>query len=127
MARRAAIRAIFAGIDPPMRSTLPIALVVAALLPGCAESQLAGHLLYMTPYKFEQLDCTELKKKATAATAQVKSVEQLRDKASSSTAGPVVNTVVYGPDYSKARWEQRLYQDQIARKNCDDPPPDAAN
>ena len=97
-------------------------LACAALLSGCAESQMAGHLLYMTPYKFEQLDCAELKKKADAATTQVKSIEQLRDKANASAAGPVVNSMVYGPDYSRARWEQRLYQDEMARKNCDAPP-----
>ena len=110
-----------------MRSTLLSALYLAALLPGCAESQWAGHLLYMTPYNFKKFDCKELKQKAAAATQQVTKFEQLRDKANASVAGPVVNTMVYGPDYSKARWEQRLYQDEIARKSCDAPPPEAGN
>lgn len=107
-----------------MRRTFAPALFAAALLPGCAESQLAGHLLYMTPYKVEDLDCTALKGRAANATAQVKKVEQLRDKANASAAGPVINSVVYGPDYTRARWEERLYQGEIARKNCDAPPPE---
>jgi len=105
------------------------ALLMAALSSGCAESQLTGSLLYMTPYKFEQTDCAELKKKAEAATKRVNDLEQLRDKAATSAAGPLVNTMVYGPDYSRARWEQHLYGDEIARKNCDaaPPPPEPAN
>ena len=123
---RAAIRAIFAGKGFSMRRTFAPVLLAAASLSGCAESQLAGHLLYMTPYKIEDLDCTALKGRAASATAQVKKFEDLRDKANASTAGPVINSMVYGPDYTRARWEQRLYQGEIARKNCDAPPPEAA-
>ena len=106
-----------------MRSTILPALLAAALLMGCAENQMAGHLLYMTPYNFEKLTCDELKGKVAVATIRVKELEALRDKASTSTAGPVVNSVVYGPDYTRARWEQRLYQEEFDRKNCDAPPP----
>lgn len=98
------------------------ALLAAAALAGCGESRVAGSLLYMTPYKFEQFDCTELRKRADGATSRLREVEQLRNKAGTSAAGPVINSMVYGPDYSKARWEHDLYQDQIARKNCDAPP-----
>ena len=77
-----------------MRSTILPALLAATLLVGCAESQMAGHLLYMTPYNFEKLTCEELKNKANGATTKVKDLEQMRDKASASTAGPVVNSVV---------------------------------
>jgi len=110
-------------IDPAMLREVSTALLMAALPSGCAESQLTGSLLYMTPYKIEQTDCAELKKKSVAATARVKQMEQLRDKAASSAAGPLVNTMVYGPDYSRARWEQRLYGDEMARKSCDAQPP----
>ena len=114
----------FCRQEPAMRSTiLPALLAAAALLVGCAESQMAGHLLYMTPYNFEKLTCDELKGKAGAATLKINELEQLRDKAATSTAGPVVNSVVYGPDYTRARWEQRLYQDEFDRKNCGAPPP----
>ena len=106
-----------------MRQLLPILVSVAAALAGCAESQLAGSLIYMEPYGLEKLECAELKKRAAAATDRLKVQEQLMDRASGSTAGPVVNTVVYGPDYSRARWDQRLYEREIARRNCDPPPP----
>jgi hypothetical protein len=121
--RRAAIRTVFADIDRLMRRSAPTVLLITALLSGCAESQLAGHLLYMTPYKIEALDCTELKKKADGATTRAKELEQVREKAAGSAAGPVINTMVYGPDYTKARWEQRLYEEEIARKSCAFPPP----
>ena len=113
----------FCRQEPAMRSTILPALLAAALLVGCAENQMAGHLLYMTPYNFEKLTCEELKGKAGAATTRVKDLEALRDKAGTSTAGPVVNSVVYGPDYTRARWEQRLYQEEFDRKNCGAPPP----
>src|SRR5262249_28527057 len=110
--------------EPGMRRTIHPALLAAALHVGCEENQMAGHLLYMTLYNFEKLTCEELKNRANGATLRVKDLEGLRDKANASTAGPVVNSVVYGPDYTKARWEQRLYQEEFDRKNCGAPPPE---
>jgi hypothetical protein len=101
----------------------PASLLIAAALSGCVETHLTGSLLYMTPYNLEAMDCAELKKKADTAAARTREVEQLRDKASASAAGPVINTFVYGPDYSKARWDQQLYQGEFARKSCDVLPP----
>ena len=108
----------------PAPAPLIAAALAAAALAGCGESRVAGSLLYMTPYKFEKFTCEELKNKAGAATTRVRDLEQLRYKASKSTAGPVVNSMVYGPDYTKARWEQRLYQEEFDRKNCGAPPPE---
>ena len=110
-----------------MRTFHPALLIAAALaaslLTGCGESRTAGSLLYMTPNKFDQFDCAELKKRQGGAQARLRDVEQLRDKANASAAGPVINSMVYGPDYSRARWDYQLYTDEIARKNCDAPPP----
>ena len=61
-----------------MRRAAPTILLITALVSGCAESQLGGHLLYMTPYKIEALECSELKKKADAATSRTKELDQLR-------------------------------------------------
>jgi hypothetical protein len=105
-----------------MRIAAPCVALIAVVLTGCAESRVAGSLLYMTPYKFEEFDCTELKKRAAAAAARVKAQEELMDRAGASAAGPVINAMVYAPDHSRAVWELRLYQDEIARKNCDAPP-----
>jgi hypothetical protein len=124
--RRAAIRTAFADIDRRMRRSAPTVLLITALVSGCAESQLGGHLLYMTPYKLEALECAELKKKADGARTRAKELEQVREKAAASAAGPVINTMVYGPDYPKARWEQRLYEEEFARKSCEFPPPEPA-
>jgi hypothetical protein len=105
-----------------MRIAVPCVAVVAVVLTGCAESRVAGSLLYMTPYRYEEFDCVELKKRASAAASVVKQQEELMDRAGASTAGPLINAMVYGPDHSRAVWELRLYQDEIARKNCDAPP-----
>jgi hypothetical protein len=104
-----------------MRIAAPYIVVMAAVLAGCADTRVAGTLLYMTPYRFEEFDCTELRKRATAAEARVKIQEGLMDRAGASAAGPFINAMVYGPDHSRAVWELRLYQDEIARKNCDVP------
>jgi hypothetical protein len=108
-----------------MRSAVPTIVLIAAVLSGC-ESRVAGSLLYMTPYRFDELDCAELKKRAAGAEGRLKQQEALRDRAGASAAGPVINAVVYGPDHNRALWEVRLYQDEIARKNCDAPPPEPA-
>ena len=110
-----------------MRHALAPALLIAAAfaaaaLAGCGESRLAGSLLYMAPTKLEQFDCAELKKRLDGARGRLQTVEQLRDKANTSAAGPVINSVVYGSEYSKARWDYDLYEDQIARKNCNAAP-----
>ena len=107
----------------PAPALLIAAALAASTLAGCGESRVAGSLLYMAPYTLDQLDCAELKKRQAGARARLQDVEQLRDKANTSAAGPVINSMVYGPDYSKARWDFQLYEDEIARKNCNAPPP----
>ena len=106
-----------------MRKVDVAILAVAAALAGC-ESHLVGSLMYMEPYKLDQLDCAELKKRGSTAATKRNEQEQLMDRASGTAAGSVIGNVVYGPDRSKALWEQRLYDDQAARKGCDAPPPE---
>jgi hypothetical protein len=108
----------FCRHEGAMRSVVPIVIVLAAALAGC-ESRVAGSLLYMTPYGLDDFDCDTLKRRAVAAGGRLKQVEALRDRAGASAAGPVINATVYGPDYSRAVWEVRLYQDEMVRKNCD--------
>jgi hypothetical protein len=109
-----------------MRSAVPILILFAVALSGC-ESRIAGSLLYMTPYGLDDFDCAELKRRVVGAEGRLKQVEALRDRAGASAAGPVINATVYGPDYSRALWEVRLYQDEMARKSCDAPPPQPAS
>lgn len=105
-----------------MRNAALVIILIGIALSGCGESRLAGSLLYMTPYKYEEFDCAELKRRAAAAAGRLKEQEALMDRAGASAAGPAINAVVYGPAHSRAVWEVRLYQDEIARKNCDAPP-----
>ena len=108
-----------------MRKVDVAILAVAAVLAGC-ESHLVGSLMYMEPYKLDQLDCAELKKRAATAATKRNEQEKLMDRASGTAAGNVIGNVVYGPDRSKALWEQRVYEQQVALKSCDppaEPPP----
>jgi len=102
-----------------MRRLGPLAITATALLSGCSETQMGGTLFYLTPYRLDQVECTELKSRATAAAVRLKQLEDLREKAGASTAGPVINGVVYGPDYSRAQYDRRIYEDEMARRNCD--------
>jgi hypothetical protein len=111
-----------------MRNALPCAIFATALLTGCESTQTAGSLFYLPPLKLEELTCRELRQRIADTSARVNSLQELRDRADRSAAGPVVNTVVYGPDYSKARWELQAYEQELARKNCEAaplPPPSA--
>lgn len=111
-----------------MRYPLFHALAFAVLLAGCASTPTADSLFYLPPLKLDELTCQELRQRIADTMVRVNALQALRDRADRSAAGPVVNTVVYGPDYSKARWELQSYEQEFARKNCEPaplPPPSA--
>jgi hypothetical protein len=93
-------------------------LVLTTVLAGCADSQMVGSLFYLTPYKFEDLTCAELKNRGDAATARAKDFESLRQKAAIAPGGSGVGTMVYAPDQERAKWDRQLYVDEYARRNC---------
>src|SRR5262245_42167439 len=101
-----------------MRIAAPSALLVAALVAGCAQNQAPVSAFFLTPYKLEDLTCKELKQRAADVAKRLQRSTDLRQRASASAAGPVIGTVVYGPDYQKAMFEQRAYEHELARKNC---------
>lgn len=106
-----------------MRIAFGAAFIVFALA-GCAESRL-GSLFYLTPYNIENLTCAELKARIGSQGGVVKQKAELRDKAATDSVGSTVGTAVYGPDQNAARWSQRQYEEEAARRNCDAPPPPA--
>jgi hypothetical protein len=101
------------------------AALIAFVLAGCAESQFGGSMLYLRPYNIENMSCDDLKKRADAQGAVINQKSELREKAAASSAGPAIGAMVYGPDQNAARWTQRQYQEEAARRNCAAPPPPA--
>jgi hypothetical protein len=99
-----------------MRPVLPV-MALACLLSAC-ESQLAGSLVYVTPYNIDRLDCEELNRRIAAAANAAKGQQDLIDRASGSATGGVIGTVVYGPQRGKAQFDLRRYEEEADRKNC---------
>jgi hypothetical protein len=87
-------------------------------LAGCAGVAGGGSLFYLEPYKLAELTCEELNKRLASTGAQIRKSEELRQKASRDPAGPLVNAMVYAPDYNKARYEHSLYEQAARRKSC---------
>jgi hypothetical protein len=102
-----------------MRIVIPGALLLAGLLSGCGAFS-AGSAFYLIPYKFEELTCVELRARAKAAADRVKDQREAIEKASVSGGGRAIGSMVYGPEQKRAVWEQELYEQEAARKNCFD-------
>jgi hypothetical protein len=100
------------------------AALIAFLLAGCAESRL-GSVIYLQPYNIENLTCAELKTRIDAQRGTINQKAELREKAATQTGGGAIGAMVYGPDQNAARWNERQYQEEYARKNCTAPPPPA--
>jgi hypothetical protein len=96
---------------------------IALALAGCAESQLGGSIFYLKPYNIENLTCAELKGRIDGQAGAIKVKSDLREKAATDSVGSAIGTAVYGPDQNAARWAQRQYEAEAARKNCAASPP----
>jgi hypothetical protein len=90
---------------------------VTGLLAGCGGGPI-GSAFYMTPYKFEDLTCQELRERAKGAAAKLKEQRDRIDLAGKSAGGGPIGVMVYGPDYDRAAWEQKLYETEAERRNC---------
>lgn len=99
---------------------LVFAMVIAmTALGGCASSDLdTGSIFYLKPYRLSEQSCEDLKKHADSAKDRLTNSEKLISKASTGAGGSIVNTLVYSPDWRKARWDYDVYRNEAARKNC---------
>ena len=92
-------------------------LIVSAGLAGCA-GQGGTSMFYLEPHKLTELSCEDLKTRMDTAAKQLTKSQELREKAFRDPAGPLVSTMVYAPDYNKARFEHSTYREEAARRNC---------
>ena len=120
--RRAAIAAAFSARTwacAPSPS-----LFCLATLAGCAGGGGASSLFYFPPYQIDDLECPEINKRLADANTAPRKVATLRQRAEATAAGSVLGAIAYGPEHSKAVFDQQAYRDAAARKNC--PPPTSA-
>lgn len=95
-----------------------VVLFLAAVLTGCAQSDLTGSLFYLKPYHIEDLTCAELKSRMSHPTGRIAELRQLREKAAGAAGGGAIGTVVYGPDEEAQAWNKRMFEEEAARKGC---------
>jgi hypothetical protein len=95
-----------------------LVLILTNALAGCAGVGDGGSLYYLEPFKLGELSCEELRARLSATGERLKKSAELREKASRDPAGPLVNVLVYAPDYGKARWDHAAYEGEARRKNC---------
>jgi hypothetical protein len=86
----------------------------------------------IAPGKFDLLKCPDLANRSLLASKREKELMSLMDRANQDAAGPMVNTMVYGPELASVRSELELLHRTAGEKNCDNlvadtpPPPSPA-
>jgi hypothetical protein len=98
--------------------------LIPIMLASCAGGTSGGSALFLTPHDLSDVSCEEIARRESTAAARVKISEGLMAKANQDPAGPVVNAVVYAPDYKKALWDYEIYKGESERRNCP-PAPEA--
>jgi hypothetical protein len=98
-------------------SSLP-ALLVTALLGGCALATDDLANVFVDPTKYDLYSCAELAKRREEVSKREQELRGLMDKAEQGTGGVVASALAYRTDYLNARGELRLLQDVSQRKDC---------
>ena len=117
---------VVAAVPPRPRCAVRIAILASA---GCAALALAGCAnglegvystdFWVEPGKYDFLKCPDLAKQSAAASAHEKELVGLMERANQSTAGPVVNLMVYDADLKQTRSQLALLERTAHQKGCD--------
>ncbi len=89
-----------------------IIVCLAGLVGGCAETGSASRA-FVTPRKYDHLECKQLRATLAAARLQHDKTDGLYDN-----GGPGLGFIVYGPDLIKLKGEREILEQAIAEKNC---------
>jgi hypothetical protein len=100
---------------------LVAAVLLAALLPGCADSS-TGALAYSVQNKFFYMDCTQLSAQHKTYQTQIDKYESLERRAAREGGGGIIGNMAYGSPLAQARAERRLIEATQGDKKCE---PDA--
>jgi hypothetical protein len=112
------------GPAPGWRQTvimLAAASCAAFALAGCAggTDSVTGGSFWAQPGKYDFLKCPDLAKQSMAESTREKELVSLMERANQSSAGPVVNFMVYDADLQQARANLALLQKTSREKGCD--------
>lgn len=90
-----------------------VASCLIALLAGCGETGGGVSRAFVTPRKYDHLDCKQLQSSLTATKSQMTKSDELYDK-----GGLGLGFMVYGPDVIRQRGEVAVLEQAIAEKGC---------
>jgi hypothetical protein len=93
------------------------AFLLAALLPGCADSS-TGALAYSVQNKFFYMDCAQLSAQRKAYQSQIDNYEGLERRAGRDGGGGIIGTMAYGSPLAQARADRRLIETTLTDKKC---------
>jgi hypothetical protein len=110
------------------RTRLGGAVLLAAMLGGCAGLTATVGDPYIAPGKFDFLRCPDLATRLQTAEARHKELLALMERSGSGVGGSAVNMFVYRPDMDGVEAELKALKATAAEKNCSDevlntPPP----
>jgi hypothetical protein len=94
------------------------AVLLAAMLAGCAASDDSTGRFLVAPDKFTLYNCAQLAEAAQANATRQRELEMLMAKAGPDAGGPLVSAVAYRPEYAQKRGEMNEMRRTAAEKNC---------
>lgn len=91
---------------------LALPLCLATLIGGCADTSGVSRA-FVTPNKYDHLECKQLASGLAAIKSQLEKTDGLYER-----GGIGIGAVVYGPDLMRLRGERTRYEEAMAKKNC---------
>jgi hypothetical protein len=102
------------------RTRLGGAVLLAAMLGGCAGLTATVGDPYVAPGKFGFLRCPDLATRLQTAEARHRELLALMERSGSGVGGSTVNMFVYRPDMDGVEAELKALKATAAEKNCSD-------
>jgi hypothetical protein len=109
-------RRVGRGTDGPMVTRC--AVILAAILGGCAATYETVGDPFVSPGKFNFLRCEDIAKRLVDAQSRERELRALMDRANNGTGGSAVNLLVYAPDLEAVESELRLLRRTAGEKRC---------
>ena len=99
----------------PARPFLIVALMLAALLPGCGSNP---EMALVDPGKYQFYDCAQLARDKKRLSEHAEELRALQQKAARDPSGAFIARVSYEPDYLSTVGNLRLIEAKAQEKNC---------
>jgi hypothetical protein len=111
-----------------MRILICRLVILATPLAGCAGLGFdKSQDFFVPPGKYEFLRCQDLVQYSQANANRQRELTSLMERASQSSAGPVINATVYEPELHQLQANARQMQQTADEKKCNAGPPPAAS